>query len=299
MQKWITSGDCSIPACRYNIKAVDGTRIKEPGPTGSSWCLHYSVSLPSLHCAEYSLVEKNSKGETFLRFSPEVGDLFVGDRVYGNYNGINHVVEAGGDVLVRFAWNLLSFKDEHEGQFDLFTHLRTLEPGAVGCWNVSIAGKGGGRIQGRICAIKKSAEASKRSLRKMTRASQKHGSKSQPNTYESTEYIMIFTTAEDLPAEQVMEIYRFRWQIELVFKRMKSILGLGHLKKIDKRSASSWIHGKLLVALLIEVLAKYGEDFSPWGYPLKRQRQESNILEGDSILVGHGSSGNIANDEPV
>lgn len=263
MSKWVTSKDSSIPQCRYNIKVVDGTRIQEPGPTGSSWCLHYAISLPSFRCSEYSLVEKSKKGETFRNFTPEENDLFLGDRIYGNYKGIDHVVKAGGEVLVRFAWNLLKFLDDQGNTFNLFANLRTLKVGSIGCWNVSITNRSGDHIKGRVCAIRKSAEAAERSLKKVKKTSQRNSSKTQPETYESAGYIMIFTTATDLSPEQVLDIYRFRWQVELVFKRMKSILGLGHLKKIDARSASSWIHGKLLVALLTEILSKYGEDFSP------------------------------------
>ena len=63
-------------------------------------------------------------------------------------------------------------------------------------------------------------------------------------------------------------MYRGRWQIELVFKRLKSILGLGHLRKVDQQSAVAWIHGKLLVAFLIEALIRHAETFFPWGYPV-------------------------------
>jgi hypothetical protein len=64
-----------------------------------------------------------------------------------------------------------------------------------------------------------------------------------------------------------MEFYRRRWQIELAFKRLKSLLQLGHLKKIDKAGAKAWLQGKLLVACLIETLILTAERFPPWGYP--------------------------------
>jgi hypothetical protein len=67
----------------------------------------------------------------------------------------------------------------------------------------------------------------------------------------------------------VLEIYRGRWQVELVFKRLKSILGFGYLPKRDNQSIRSWLEGKLLVALLLEALLVKGESFFPWGYPLQ------------------------------
>jgi len=53
-----------------------------------------------------------------------------------------------------------------------------------------------------------------------------------------------------------------------VFKRLKSLMALGHLRKTDDRSARAWIHGKLFVAFVLEALLRHGESFFPWGYPL-------------------------------
>ena len=66
--------------------------------------------------------------------------------------------------------------------------------------------------------------------------------------------------------------YRYRWQVELAFKRLKSLLHLGHLKKTDPVGAKAWLQGKLFVATLIETLIAVGERFSPWGYFLAEGR---------------------------
>jgi len=34
----------------YNVRALDGTLVKEPGRSGSLWRIHYSVRIPSLVC---------------------------------------------------------------------------------------------------------------------------------------------------------------------------------------------------------------------------------------------------------
>jgi IS4 transposase len=54
---------------------------------------------------------------------------------------------------------------------------------------------------------------------------------------------MVFTTvrAIEMGAAEVLEYYRFRWQIELVFKRLKSLLAVGHLPKHDARSSRAWL----------------------------------------------------------
>lgn len=57
-------------------------------------------------------------------------------------------------------------------------------------------------------------------------------------------------------AEQLGELYRLRWRIELAFKRLKSLLRLDRLPAHDKDLARAWIFSHLIAALLIE-------DFSP------------------------------------
>ena len=81
---------------------------------------------------------------------------------------------------------------------------------------------------------------------------------------------MVFTTlpAEQFSSQEILEWYRVRWQIELTFKRMKSLAQIGRLPKHDAQSARAWLFGKLLVALLCQKLMRLGRDISPWGYRL-------------------------------
>ncbi|MHC4192232.1 MAG: transposase, partial [Planctomycetota bacterium] len=69
----------------------------------------------------------------------------------------------------------------------------------------------------------------------------------------------------------VLEWYRIRWQVELVFKRFKSIAQLGHLPKHSDDSSKAWLYGKLFVALLTEKLISHASSISPWGYILEEQ----------------------------
>ena len=98
--------------------------------------------------------------------------------------------------------------------------------------------------------------------------------KVQPQTLEAASYVFVFTTlSPDIAATQVLEIYRLRWQIEIEFKRLKSLIQLGHLKKHDDLAARSWLQGKLLVALLIARLIAHAERISPWGYDIVQLSQ--------------------------
>src|SRR5256885_6113718 len=105
---------------------------------------------------------------------------------------------------------------------------------------------------------------------RIERKSQQGGPKPRAETLQYACYVMVFTTvlASHFRTSEVLEWYRVGWQIELVFKRLKTLAELGSLPKHDEQSARAWLYGKLLIALLGQKLERLGRDISPWGYRL-------------------------------
>ena len=58
--------------------------------------------------------------------------------------------------------------------------------------------------------------------------------------------------ADTWPPERVLAAYRLRWQIELLFKRWKSIIGMSLHRAKDPKLVRCWIVIALIVALMIE-----------------------------------------------
>lgn len=266
-QKWFPRKDPRDCAATLCVKVADATTVQEPGSKGTSWRIHYSLELSSLRCNEITITGKE-KGESFKNFTVEQGDLWIGDRIYAKPPGIEHVISRGGDILVRTGWNSLKLCDEQGQNFDLLRQLRRLRLHEIGDWPVFIAHEKG-LIAGRICAVRKSVSAANREQKRILKENSKKGRQTKPETLEAAGYTFVFTTLDQsIPAETVLTIYRARWQIELTFKRLKSLLGLGHLHNKNSESAKAWLYGKLLAACLIEALAVVSERFFPWGYPL-------------------------------
>ena len=122
----------------------------------------------------------------------------------------------------------------------------------------------------RVCAYKKTLAQTLAAQESIRREAAKKNTQTKPETLEAAAYVLVLTTLMEPSAKAIMEFYRRRWQIELAFKRLKSLLQLGHLKKIDKQGAQAWLQGKLMVACLVETLILTAERFSPWGYPKER-----------------------------
>lgn len=271
--RWLAQqerGVAALPlgAIGRRVRAVDATTVCEPGSTGGDWRVHYAVNLADLQCDFFQLTELRQSGETFRRVPVKKGDILLGDRVYAAPPGVAHVLGGGGDVIVRLNRASLPLFDSHHRRLDLAVQMRTLKgykPGEFSTW---IKDPQGGWIAGRMVALRQSAEVTRWVRERMLRRARRDQEPVSPLSLELAEYFILWTSLKKLPTTEVLELYRLRWQIELVFKRMKSILGLGHLPKKDPLSAQAWLEGKLFVGLLIERMVDAAASFFPWGYPV-------------------------------
>ncbi len=262
-----------VPDGRYRIRAVDATTVQEPGSTGTDWRVHYVIDLGNLQCDHFELTDVHG-GETFKRIPVTAGDLMLGDRAYGTPPGIAYVASQRADVLIRIALHMFPLYRESGDKISLLRHARGLRVGMVreGTAWVHCARR---RIPGRWIAIKRSRQAAESARLRMHRTARRKGRTLSKQALAAADFVFVWTTAppQELSAEQALALYRVRWQIELAFKRMKSIMGLGHLPKWADASARAWIHGKLLIALLVERLLAEAETVSPWGYQLAAATQ--------------------------
>jgi hypothetical protein len=263
------------------VRVLDGSIVVEPGKTGSHWRLHYSLRLPSLECDYFELTPARGKntGEKLARFAARVqaGELILADAGYSHPPGIAAVVGRGADVCIRLNPASLPLLDERGDPLALLDRLKAVQrAGQVASWRVRVR-SGEEFIEGRVCGLRKSEKQIERAQRKITRRQQQHKSNGGPESREYACYVLVFTTLPSSIASSrtVLECYRLRWQIELTFKRLKSIIALGHLPKHNDQSSCAWLYGKLFVALLSQKLARIGNAISPWGYHLPRETSAS------------------------
>ncbi len=265
----------------FEVRLVDATTVKEPGKTGSLWRLHYSVRLPSLVCDHFRLTETEGPGtgESFRQFPVERGDCLIGDRGYSTAAGIGHVARSGGHALVRVNTGSLRLAGPDGGSFDLLGAVAGLDrPGHASSWPAAAGGGSVPLAPGRVCAVRKSDAAIDLAHRKLLRKASRKGTVPKPQSLEFAKYVIVFTTLPEagFTPEEVLDWYRLRWQVELVFKRFKSAAQLGHLPKRDGESSRAWLYGKLFTALLAEKLIAHASAVSPWGYdlPARPRRQQ-------------------------
>ena len=254
------------------VRAVDATTVSEPGSTGTDWRVHYAVNLANLQCDFFELTGVEG-GETLRRIPVRAGDIMMGDRIYATPVGVAHVKAAEADIVVRLNRQSLPLFDA-ENRMNVLRLFRKMRVGQTQEWSTQVKHPDGGWVQGRLIALKRSAEATRVARRRLEINASKKQKTVSPESWEAAQYFFLWTTlAKSFAASGVLELYRLRWQIELAFKRMKSIMGLGHLPKKDPASARAWLHGKIFASLLVERMVEAADTFSPWGYKLDGEAQ--------------------------
>jgi len=268
------AADLPLTVAGRRVRAIDATSVSEPGSTGTDWKVHWAVNLADLQCDFFELTEVHEGGETFRRVPVVAGDIVMGDRVYAAPPGVAHIVRRQGDVVVRLNRQTLPLF-EHGRRMELLPFLRGLKGKTPQVRATEVRDPQGGWIAGQLIALRQSAEATRRAQQRLRRRAQQGQSTASAEALEFAAYFLVWTTlSAAFPAAAILDLYRLRWQIELVFKRMKSILGLGHLPKKDPLSAQAWLEGKLFTGLLIERMVRSAETFSPWGYALAGPTQQ-------------------------
>lgn len=252
----------------YRVRAVDASVVCEPGPTGTNWRVHFSFDLFRLNCDEFYLTDSRG-GESFTRFKVKPGDLMLGDRAYGHLKGFRHVDEQGGFFLTRLKNKAFGLFDKSGSSCSLTELVAPLEIGEIGDWSLLSRVIGQEDFPLRICSLRLSEEAAGRNIRRAKKELRKKQRRLDPETLALHRFVILATSLpKSISANQILELYRARWQVELAFKRLKSIMGLGHLPNKDEEAAKAWLHGKLLVSCIAQAIVDEGRFFSPWGYPL-------------------------------
>jgi hypothetical protein len=263
------------PALGRRIRLVDATHVKEPGKTGSVWRIHFSLGWPSLRCDYFKLSASRGEGngESLSHLPVKAGDCLLADRGYSTASGIHQVASQKADVILRLNPQGVRVLSPEGLLFPWVERLQTItRPGQVEQWDVLVPLAAQPPVKGRLCVLRKSEQATRLAQKKLRRKASKNGLALEPQTLLYAGYVLVFTTLAEaeFSAHTILEWYRLRWQIELVFKRFKQIARLGHLPKSDPASAKAWLYGKLLVALLTEKLIAHAKTVSPWGYQLQK-----------------------------
>lgn len=237
------------------IVAVDASAICSPGGLGKRYRLLHTVYDINAHHFRTTLVTERTVAERLDVGSVEPGEIRLGDRAYGRYRNLAAVTAAGADYIVRLSATALKLKTADGQPFRRATLCRQAESEGVQDARVTLWDDEGAPLAARIIILALPPEKAAAARRLMRKNARRWGYTPSADALVTAGCLMLITSLDtsDWPAERILALYRRRWQVELAFKRLKSLLDLEALRAFDSELVSAWIHAVLLVALLIDL----------------------------------------------
>lgn len=251
------------------VRLLDATTINRRGSRGTDARLHIGLDLQSHRFDSIELTDARG-GEALQRFIYTEGEIVIGDRGYAHRAGLTAVMHAGASFIVRIPWSTLPLEHLDGQSFDLLGALKGLPEAAPTDFAVAFRSSKGERMVCRLIATRRTeseAAAARERIRKEARKRQRNVD---PRTLEAARFIFVLTNlaATAVSATQVLALYNLRWQIEMKFKTVKSVLHLGHVPVRSSELLRVYVLAKLLVAVLIDQFIFSAESFPPCGYPI-------------------------------
>jgi hypothetical protein len=262
----------------YKIVAVDGSDVKEKGSTGQIFRLHYAIDLFKMTASSFKITGQKV-GETLLNFDVSKGLLVIADRAYGSLVGIEHCLNNCADFVLRIKYGAFKLYNEDGSELSLTKKLQTVTSDVATDIEVYAKLPKLGLTPLRICAIKIPDDK----LDKVLHRFKRNDSKRQRSTgvealYMSGFVVVITALPSHISADEIISLYRLRWQVEIYFKRLKTIIDFGNVPLKREDSIMAWLNGKLMISLLIEqMLAEVS--FPP------TNSEVSQYLEGNQAFV--------------
>jgi hypothetical protein len=255
------------------VDVVDATTVGRQGAKGTDHRLHLRVDLASNRVVEAELTDAKG-GETLDRFAIRPGGVVIADAGYAHRGPLGRIAEGGGHFIVRFSWSNLPLEHEQGEPLDLLATLESLPEAEPGEFPVYFRTPEGSRIAARLVAIRKSEPAASQTRERLRKERSRKGRAIDLRTLQFASFTFVLTNLpEQISTASVLALYRFRWQVEMKFKVLKSLLDLDHIPARTDDGVRVWIFAKLLVALLVDTLIEQAESFSPWGYPFANRER--------------------------
>jgi len=243
------------PSCRgWRVKLLDGSGVKPPGADSRYWRIHLGFDLQRMAIDQVEISESRV-GESLQRFDLSEGDLAVADRGFAHRSGLLAIDRTGADFLVRLPWNNVPLEQRNEQPWELFPFLRALPDAECGEAKVQFQYRGQ-TLDCRVLALRKTEAAAAQSREQVLRAYRNKSKQIDPRTLEAAGYTILLTSADpaELSAQAGLELYRYRWQVELAFNRLKSLIDLDQLRAKEPAMVRTYLLAKLLGVLVLEDL---------------------------------------------
>lgn len=283
----------SLPK-QQRILLVDATHLPECGRQGEDWRLHSAYDLCGGQVAWVQVTDQRG-GESFTHLPIQPGDILVGDGAYSRASQLVGASAAQAFALTRFSpWHLPVYAPQApdataEFRVNVVGWLQDLRPGTYQRHAVVISD--GKTLPVRLIAVVLPEEQAEALRQKKQKQARDKGNKlSEQALFLAGFHLLVTTLPErNWPVPLVLELYQARWQIEILFKRIKQVLDTHRLPCHCPQTAQAMIAALLVAWLLIEdeasELRRQITDGEPLTMPVSSWQLNQWALQGLQHIV--------------
>ena len=236
-----------------NVLLVDASVIRQNGKQQHQQRIHLCYSLDENRMKQVKVPDQHT-AESLAHFSMKKGDLVMVDAGYGTAQNFIYAQEQGADVILRITPKNFCLYDAQGEKISLTALMKEAEEKHREWIDVSdyckYKGKTGFvRVIAHRLSDGQAAKARKRKIRKAS----KNQRQIQAETLFSAGWITVITSlGAEYSGEEILHLYRSRWQVELLFKRFKQNFSVHTIKA----GSNAYAETETLLWLIIWTIAE-------------------------------------------
>ncbi len=233
------------------ILLVDASYLRCHSGSGDDQRLHVAFDLLTARIVQLDISDR-SGGEHLSRFAFGQGDIVVADSGYGFRSQLFAATRQGAQMVVRVNLPTFPVQNQHGAAFDSLGWLKRQHASVVEhhAWYVV----DGQRVPVRIVANRLPVEKRKQQMARKRRKASKAGRKLTADTLVLAGWLVVVTTLGSAwSASEVVRLYRARWQIEVLFKRLKQHLKLKRLSGRTQEMRTAQVRAIAVAWVVVEM----------------------------------------------
>jgi len=235
---------------KRNIHLIDASNVRQIGKNAIICRIHMSYNL-NIGAMDEIIVTDHHTAEGFQHYTIQENDIYIADSGYGKANMLEYIVKKKADCIISMTPSHVILEDDKGERINMSEKLsKTVENKFdFHCYTKNNKKK----IPVRIICSKIPEDKIEKIIKTKKRKSQKRQSKIKEETLIYAEWVILMTTLEDSNTiDDILDIYRSRWQIELLFKRIKQNFNLHSIRKASTSYAKALVLLLLIVWALVE-----------------------------------------------
>ncbi|KAI4447651.1 hypothetical protein C823_002170 [Eubacterium plexicaudatum ASF492] len=231
-----------------NVLLVDASVIRQNGKQQKQQRIHLCYSLNENRMKQVKVTDRHT-AESLTHFSMKKGDLVMADAGYGTAQNFIYAQGQGADVILRITPKNFCLYNTQGEKISLTALLKEAEEKHMGWIDVfGFCRYKGKTVSVRVIAHRLPDGQVAKARKRKTRKASKNQHRIQAETLLGAGWITLVTSlGAEYCGEEILHLYRSRWQVELLFKRFKQNFSIHTIKA----GSSAYAETETLLWLII------------------------------------------------